>query len=176
MALFGSNPLFDMLKKDHQTVKDLFEQFEHAEDGRTKQRIMHEAIQELEVHARLEESLIYPAIREEIDDEDVMDEALEEHHVAHVLLNELKRMRSLNGRYEAKFKVLGESIKHHIKEEEGSMFPKAEKLELDWKELAEKALTRKEGLMARRGNSGTQGKGKRSGKQTTKSRHLRKAA
>ena len=74
MSLFGSNPVFDMLKKDHQKVKDLFEQFEDAEDGRTKQRIMQEAIQELEVHARLEESLIYPAIRKEIDDEDVMDD------------------------------------------------------------------------------------------------------
>jgi hemerythrin superfamily protein len=176
MALFGSNPVLDMLKKDHEKVKDLFEQFEHAEDGRTKQRIILEAIEELDVHASLEESLIYPAIRKEIDDEDVMDEALEEHHVAHVLLNELKRMRSSNGRYDAKFKVLGESVKHHIKEEEGSMFPKAEKLELDWKELAEKALSRKETLMARKGNSRTKGKtGARRG-QKAKRKHLRKAA
>ncbi len=175
MALFRSNPVFDMLKKDHQKVKDLFEQFEDADDGRTKQRIMREAIQELDVHARLEESLIYPAIRKEIDDDEVMDEALEEHHVAHVLLNELKHMRAMNGRYEAKFKVLGESIKHHINEEEGSMFPKAEKLELDWQELEQKALARKEGLMARKVNSGTRGKGKRSERQT-KSRHVRKVA
>ena len=58
------------------------------------------------MHAKLEESVIYPAIRNEIDDDKVMDEALEEHHVAHVLLNELKRMKG-NDRYEAKFKVLG---------------------------------------------------------------------
>jgi Hemerythrin HHE cation binding domain len=91
MAIFGSNPVFDMLKKDHENVKVLFEQFEQAEDARTKQRIIRETIQELDVHAKLEELLIYPAIRKEIDDKDVMDEALEEHHVAHVLLNELKR-------------------------------------------------------------------------------------
>jgi hemerythrin superfamily protein len=154
MGLFGpSNPVFAMLQKDHQKVKDLFDDFEQAEDARKKQRIMNEAIQELEVHAKLEESLIYPAIRNEIDDEKVMDEALEEHHVAHVLLNELKRMKGTDDRYEAKFKVLGESIKHHVKEEEGTMFPKAEKVDLDWEALAEKAMTRKEALMARQ-NSG----------------------
>ncbi len=139
-----------MLQKDHQKVKDLFEQFEQADDARTKRRIMTETIQELEVHAKLEETLVYPAIRRELDDEKVMDEALEEHHVAHVLLNELKRMKgSTTDRYEAKFKVLGESIKHHVKEEEGTMFPKAEKVDLDWEALAEKAMTRKEALLAR---------------------------
>jgi hemerythrin superfamily protein len=176
MAIFDSNPVFDMLKKDHQNVKDLFEQFEQADDGRTKQRIVKEAIQELDVHAKLEESLIYPAIRKEIDDEDAMDEALEEHHVAHVLLNELKRMRSLTSRYDAKFKVLGESVKHHIQEEEGSMFPKAEKLELDWEELEQKALARKEALIARRGYSKTKGKRKASRGRKAKRRHLPKAA
>jgi hemerythrin-like domain-containing protein len=155
MGLFGpSNPVFEMLQKDHKKVKDLFEQFEQAEDARTKQRIINEAIDELDVHARLEELLIYPAIRKELDDEEVMDEALEEHHVAHVLLKELKRMRASDDRYEAKFKVLGESIKHHIKEEEGTMFPKAEKVDLDWEELAQKATTRKEALMARKNDGG----------------------
>jgi hemerythrin superfamily protein len=175
MALFGTNPVFAMLKEDHQKVKELFEQFEHAEDGRTKKRIMQEAIRELDVHAALEESLIYPAIRKEIEEEDVMDEALEEHHVAHVLLNELKRTRSSNSRSEAKFKVLGESVKHHIQEEEGSMFPKAEKLELDWEELAQESLTRKEALMERKGNRRAPRKGKKVAHKT-KRRHLRKAA
>jgi hemerythrin superfamily protein len=175
MALFGSNPVFDMLKKDHEKVKTLFEQFEHAKDGRMKQRIIREAIQELDVHASLEESLVYPAIREEMDEEEVMDEALEEHHVAHVLLNELKRMRSSTGRSDAKFKVLGESVKHHIQEEEGTMFPKADKLELDWNELEQKALARKEALMRKR-SSGSKGKRTiRRGRKMHR-RRLRKAA
>jgi hypothetical protein len=104
---------------------------------------------ELEVHAKLEEMLIYPAIREEIDAEDVLDEALEEHHVAHTLINELKRRTGSKGRYEAKFKVLGESIKHHVKEEEGTMFPEAEKADIDWEALAQEAMERKEALKAR---------------------------
>jgi hemerythrin superfamily protein len=182
MGLFGpSNPVFAMLQKDHQKVKGLFDEFEQAEDARTKHRIISETIRELEVHAKIEESLIYPAIRKEIDDEKVMDEALEEHHVAHVLLNELKRMKGSGERYEAKFKVLGESIKHHVKEEEGTMFPKAEKIDLDWEALAKKATTRKESLMARQngGGRGRTAQAKRrthSGGRKSHARPSRKAA
>lgn len=169
MGLFGpANPVFAMLQKDHQKVKDLFDEFERADDARTKRRIMNDAIQQLEVHVKLEESLIYPALRKEIDDEKVMDEALEEHHVAHVLLNELKRMKgNSTDRYEAKFKVLGESIKHHVKEEEGTMFPKAEKADLDWDALAKKAMTRKEALLAKQSS----GRGRTA--QTSKRMHGR---
>ena len=65
MGLFtASNPVFDMLKEDHEKVKALFAQFEEARDSRTKERIVRETLRELEVHAKLEETLIYPAIRQ----------------------------------------------------------------------------------------------------------------
>ena len=137
MGLFTSNPVFEMLKKDHAKVKEMFDQFEKATDRRTRARLVQETLLELDVHATLEERLIHPAIREEIDAEDLMDEALEEHHVAHTLMNELKRMSPSDDRYDAKFTVLGENIKHHVKEEEGSMFPEAEKADLNWEELAQ---------------------------------------
>ena len=86
-----------------------------------------------------------------------MDEALEEHHVAHTLMNELKRMSPSDDRYDAKFTVLGENIKHHVKEEEGSMFPEAEKADLNWEELAQQAMERKEALKARPSSKGTKG-------------------
>jgi hemerythrin superfamily protein len=185
MSIFGTpNPVFQMLEEDHAKVKDLFDQFEKAKDARSKERIIQNTLLELDVHAKLEETLIYPAIRKELDEEDVMDEALEEHHVAHVLINELKRMRSSDGRYHAKFKVLGESIKHHVKEEEGTMFPKAEKADLDWERLQQRAQEQKEVLKARMTN-GTKRKGMRRGRRQTASRktarkrqtrHLRRAA
>jgi Hemerythrin HHE cation binding domain len=123
--------------------------------------------------------LIYPAIRKKLDEEDIMDEALEEHHVAHVLMNELKRMRPSDDRYEAKFKVLGESIKHHVKEEEGSMFPKAEKADLDWEGLEQKAREEKEALMARKINGAKRNRRKKVRTKTARrrqSRQLRRAA
>jgi len=167
--------VFEMLEQDHSKVKTLFEEFEAAKDSRTKQRIMNKTLVELEVHAKLEESLIYPAIRKKIDADKIMDEALEEHHVAHTLINELKRGAGKNGRHDAKFKVLGESIKHHIKEEEGTMFPQAEKADLDWEALAQEAMERKKALLK---GPRQKGVGQRRGKAaaTSKRRHLKKAA
>ena len=179
MGIFGSsNPVFDMLKQDHSKVKNLFEEFEGAKDSRTKQRIIETALLELEVHAKLEETLIYPAIRKNVDADKIMDEALEEHHVAHTLINELKRRSGTNSRYEAKFKVLGESIKHHIKEEEGPMFSEAEKADLDWDELKQKAIEYKNSLMTRKEKGGRANARRRTAKsrRRNKPRHLRKVA
>ncbi|HJU04031.1 MAG TPA: hemerythrin domain-containing protein [Nitrospiraceae bacterium] len=144
-----ASTIVEMLREDHQKVKDLFEEFENTEDSKEKQRIVETALTELEVHAKLEEGLIYPAIREEIDDEDLMDEALEEHHVVHVLVGELKKMKPRSERYDAKFTVLGESVKHHIQEEEGEMLPKAEGLDLDWEDLTARVMKKKEQLMSK---------------------------
>lgn len=140
----------DMLRKDHKKVKGLFEEFEQAEDATTKQGIVETALTELEVHSKLEEELIYPAIRAEVDDDDLMDEALEEHHVVHGLLGELKKMKPSDERYDAKFTVLAENVRHHIKEEESEMFPKAEDCEIDWEALCSQVMKRKEQLTAKK--------------------------
>ena len=139
----------NILREDHKKVKVLFEEFEHAEDAKAKQRIVETAVAELEVHSKLEEELIYPEIRAEIADDDLMDEALEEHHVVHGLIGELKKMKPSDERYDAKFTVLAESVRHHIKEEESEMFPKAEDCEIDWDDLYARVLNRKEQLMAK---------------------------
>jgi hemerythrin-like domain-containing protein len=82
---------------------------------------------ELEIHAELEEGLVYPAIRAGIDDDNLMNEANEEHHLVHVLIAELKKLDPSDETFRAKFTVLGELVKHHVKEEDGGMFPKAQK-------------------------------------------------
>ena len=140
--------VIDMLKEDHRKVKELFEEFENA-DGREMGQIAATAIQELEVHAALEEKLIYPAIREEIDEDDMMDEAVEEHHVVHVLIKELKKLKPSDPKFQAKFKVLGEMVKHHIEEEEGEVLPKAEESDIDWHSLEERVMKQKETLLSK---------------------------
>src|SRR4051812_17835740 len=102
-----SNPVLKMLKADHKKVKALFAEYEEA-TPRKKQDIAQTTIQELEIHAGLEEKLIYPAIREGIDDNEVMNEAMEEHHLVHVLIAELKELEPSDDTFRAKFILLGE--------------------------------------------------------------------
>ena len=147
----------DMLRKDHKKVKSLFKKFEKTTKAQDKQQIVETALLELQVHAELEEKLIYPAMRPKIKDEDLMDEALEEHHVVHGVIAELKKMKPGDDRYDAKFTVLGELIKHHVKEEEEEMLPKAEKRDIDWDSLHEQVVERKEQLMEE-ANFSTNGK------------------
>ena len=143
----------DMLREDHKKVQGLFKKFEKAENAEEKQQIVETALTELEIHAELEEKLIYPAIRAEIDDEDLMDEAQEEHHVVHVVIAELKKMNPGDERYDAKFTVLGELCKHHIKEEEEEMLPKAEKSDIEWEDLSAQVMRRKDQLMEKAASS-----------------------
>ena len=105
-------------------------------------------IQELDIHAKLEEQLIYPAIRQEIDEDDLMNEATEEHHLMHVLIKELFCLTPTQEIFQTKFKALGEVVKHHIKEEEGKMFAYAQKRKIDWERLYDQAHSQREQLLA----------------------------
>jgi hemerythrin superfamily protein len=142
-----SNPVLTMLKADHKKVKALFAQFQEA-TPRQQEDIAQTTIQELEIHAELEEGLIYPAIREGIDDDELMNEAKEEHHLVHLLIDELKELKPSDDTFKAKFTLLGELVKHHVKEEEGEMFPQAQKAKIEWEELKTEVMGRKEQLMA----------------------------
>jgi len=141
--------VIEMLREDHQKVKHLFDEFENAKASAEKQEIVDTAIEELVIHSKLEEELVYPAIRSKIDDDDLMDEALEEHHVVHMLISELKKMKPKDDHFDAKFTVLAENVKHHIKEEETEMLPKAKEINIDWENLKMQVMKRKEELKAK---------------------------
>jgi hypothetical protein len=134
-----------ILVKDHDHVKDLFARFEKQDSGTRKEKIICEALTELKIHAAIEEEIFYPAVRKELE-KDVMNEADEEHHVARVLIAELDRNGRGDDHRDAKFMVLAESVRHHIKEEEGEMLPKAKELEIDFEALGEQMLARRKEL------------------------------
>src|SRR3954471_22432193 len=140
------NDAVSILKRDHDTVKELFDEFEKAKQRPAKKKIVTKALTELKVHAALEEEIFYPAVRAELDD-DVMNEADEEHHVAKMLIAELEKMTGKEDHYEAKFTVLAENVRHHIKEEEGEMLPKAKRLPIDFDALGARMPERKEELL-----------------------------
>jgi hemerythrin superfamily protein len=129
----------ELLRKDHEEVKALFRDFASATEDSEKERIVREAIRALDLHAAVEESVFYPAVREDSPDaKDKLDESLEEHHVVKGLIAELREMSAGDERYAAKFRVLAENVKHHIKEEEAELFARARTGNLDLVELGKK--------------------------------------
>jgi SepF-like predicted cell division protein (DUF552 family) len=136
------------LEQDHKRLKDLFQEYKTA-TSKQKAKIAHISIQELELHAHLEERLIYPAIREEIDAKDVVNEAIEEHHLVHVLIADLKNLKPNAEQFKAKFNVLAEVVKRHIKEEEDEMLPRVGRSHIDWETLSARVTQSKEQFLAK---------------------------
>jgi len=139
----------EMLKEDHEKVKKAFKEFEKLdrEDTEAAQQLVQTVCEDLKVHTTLEEEIFYPAAREALEDEDIMNEAQVEHETAKMLIEQLENMGADDPNYHATFTVLGEYVQHHIKEEEGEMFPQVKKTELDLEELGARMKSRKEELM-----------------------------
>jgi hemerythrin superfamily protein len=143
-----------MLMADHKKVKKLFSDFDKLkEEGsdEDKSALVEQICNELKIHTELEEEIFYPAVRKAIDDSDLMDEALVEHAGAKELIAQLEDASPDDDLYDAKVTVLGEQIDHHVKEEEGEMFPKAKKAKVDTEALGATMLKRKMALMGKMG-------------------------
>jgi len=115
-----------LLKQDHKTVNALFRKYEKLGDAAyvSKRAVVDEIIEELSVHAAIEEQVFYPAVKGISDDlKDHVLESLEEHHVVKWLLDELVGLDPKAERFDAKVTVLIESVRHHVEEEETEFFP-----------------------------------------------------
>jgi hemerythrin superfamily protein len=139
-----------MLMADHKNVKKLFSDFDKLKDDGSdedKSAIVKRICNELKIHTELEEEIFYPAVRNAIDDSDLMDEALVEHAGAKDLIAQLEGANPYDDLYDAKVTVLGEQINHHVREEEGEMFPRAKKAKVDTEALGSTMSKRKTALM-----------------------------
>jgi hemerythrin superfamily protein len=128
-----------LLQHDHEEVERLFRQFEKLTERahKSREKIVKSVIRELAIHAAIEEMLFYPAVRTAAlkatartlkEAADTVLESLEEHHVVKWTLSELEKMSPEDERYEAKFTVLMESVRHHVEEEQEELFPKVRRL------------------------------------------------
>jgi len=116
-----------MLKADHQRVKDLFAQYEAADNMATKRTLAEQVFVELETHAQLEENVFYPAVNEETEEgPELVKESLSEHETVKKLIQELRGMAQATDAFDAKFQELIHYVEHHVEEEESEMFPLAE--------------------------------------------------
>ena len=138
-----------LLQDDHEKVKGLFRQFEKARSEDKKKQLADEIMMELEVHSTIEEEIFYPAVREKVGEDELVAEAVEEHHVVDVLMKEIKQLEPSDERFEAKMTVLIENVEHHIEEEEEEMLPDAKKkLGKEVEALGDQMEQRKQQLMA----------------------------
>jgi hypothetical protein len=143
-----------LLKKDHREVEGWFEEYEQLEADAEKLELFNKIALALKVHTQIEEEIFYPEERGDIED-DMLDEAYVEHAGAKNLIAEIEAMKPGDEFYDAKVKVLGEYIKHHVKEEEqpGGLFAQAKKGDEDLNAMGERIKARKAELMAEKGGA-----------------------
>ena len=121
---------FTLLKADHKKVAGLLEKIDETTERavKTREELFTQLKTELDIHARIEETIFYPVLEEADATHDITLEAFEEHKVVKTLLGELESLGKDQEEWTAKFTVLKENIEHHVEEEEGEMFTKARKV------------------------------------------------
>jgi hemerythrin superfamily protein len=118
----------DLIKDDHDRLKDMFKQALAAEDAGKRGELLERIRAELVAHERVEEDIFYPALRAASDKaKDIVLEGYEEHHVIDMILDEMFQVPEDAEQWQAKLKVLHENLEHHIEEEEGEVFKRAKK-------------------------------------------------
>lgn len=138
-----------LLKEDHKKVNDLFEQYEKSRSTAKKQALVATICQELTIHAIVEEEIFYPAFKAAAKDRELIPEAIVEHATLKEFIAKLEGKAAEGEMFDAQVKVMGEYVKHHVKEEQTEMFAKARKTKLDLAELGQRMLQRKQELQSR---------------------------
>ena len=137
-----------LLKADHEAVSQLFTEYEKTRSSPNKKALVAEICTALSVHAQVEEEIFYPAVKTALKDKLLVPEATVEHAGVKDLIAQLKGVEPDGEMYDAKVKVLSEYVKHHVKEEQNEMFPKAKASSLDMAELGVRMTVRKDELLA----------------------------
>ena len=146
----SKNDAIKLLTADHAKVKKMFKEFEKLSkknDEEGKRELAAQICEELTIPAQLEEEIFYPAAREAIEDDDLMNEAMVEHNSAKDLISQIESMGASDPMFDATVKVLGEYVNHHVEEEQNEIFPKVEKAKLDLEEIGAEIARRKDELM-----------------------------
>ncbi|RYY03290.1 MAG: hemerythrin domain-containing protein [Gammaproteobacteria bacterium] len=137
-----------LLRADHKAVNDLFNEYEKSRSNVRKKQIVNMICKELTVHAQIEEEIFYPAVKAALKDKELVPEATVEHATLKELIAQVEGKEPDGEMFDAKIKVLSEYVKHHVKEEQNEMFPKAKESKLDLTELGAQLAERKAELLA----------------------------
>jgi hypothetical protein len=137
-----------LLRADHKLVSGLYEQYETTRSTAKKKALVAKICLELSIHAQVEEEIFYPAVKAALKDKEMVPEAQVEHATLKELIAQVKDKEPDGEMFDAKIKVMSEYTKHHVKEEQTEMFPKAKKTKLDMNELGARIQARKDELKA----------------------------
>jgi hemerythrin superfamily protein len=132
-----------LLRADHKLVNDLFAEYEKSRSNVRKKQIVSMICKELTVHAQIEEEIFYPAVKAALKDKELIPEATVEHATLKDLIAQVKDVDPDGEIFDAKIKVLSEYVKHHVKEEQNEIFPKAKESSLDLIEIGAQLAERK---------------------------------
>jgi len=140
----------DLLDADHLAVHGLFQSYRElvrtGSPALQRRALAEEICMELTIHARLEEELFYPAVREALDDEDLVDEAEEQHGTQRELVAQILASAPEDERYDAKVSALGDYVERHVREEREQVFNRALAARLDLQSLGRSIAVRKDEL------------------------------
>jgi hemerythrin superfamily protein len=136
-----------LLQQDHREVEAFFEEFETTPGDQAKEALALKICLALQVHAQIEEEIFYPAVRDVVENRELLDEAIVEHAAAKQLIAEIESMEVGDQLREAKVKVLGEQIRHHVQEEENELFPQVQDGKLDLDSLGREMASLKQELL-----------------------------
>jgi len=137
-----------LLKADHKKVSGLFEEFQTSRSASKKKKLVAQICLELNIHTEIEEEIFYPAVKAALKDKELVPEATVEHASIKDLIAQVKDVEPDGEMYNARVKVMSEFVKHHVKEEQNEMFPKARKTKLDMAALGATMAARKAELLA----------------------------
>ena len=135
-----------LLRADHSLVSGLFAEYEKTRSVSRKKALVSQICMELSVHAQVEEEIFYPAVKAALHDKEMVPEATVEHQTLKDLISQVEGREPDGEMFDAKVMVLSEYVKHHVKEEQNEMFPKAKGAKLDMEGLGAQILARKEEL------------------------------
>lgn len=142
----------ELLTADHEEVTQLFDDYEQLAtsdaDDETRQELAEQICMMLSVHAAIEEEIFYPAVRESIEDEDLVEEAENEHQQVRDLITQIQSADPADEDYDDQVRALAEAVEHHVREEEDEMFAKVRDSDMDLEEIGIELSDRKAELIA----------------------------
>ncbi|MBD2413266.1 hemerythrin [Nostoc calcicola FACHB-389] len=121
MAKTKATDILSLIEAEHRQVEQLFAEAEKAKGSKLNQHF-NQLYKALSLHARTEELVFYPTLREYEETEQYVEEAEEEHEEVALILEEIKALKPTDPEFKEKMSELKDAVQYHVEEEESEIF------------------------------------------------------